>query len=337
MSRYALTDEEVKQDITLNKDVIRLTARVNDFIKETNQQTGSKKRADWSNADKKNLESPRTKLKRKRRILKIQLTRAKFIHLNTLLEKCLVIDEEGVLTLNEDLIDIPKRPSKVEKEEKEETDNADEENNEENEKEDELLYEEDQAADYVQNGQNVIPSNDEIITGDDRNNDLRAEDISILINLQHRILGKNICEWCIEEKKVSKEYSGASALANHLFQSQAAKDTWEKMGKKKDDIHLNIERWVKKVEVEKKIDGKIGCPKRTCKFAKKSFQAVEDHLKKKHWEQERTVNLTQEESMQEVLKYFDDYFHGYEIADEFTGDVLKKWEATRDKHRKSSK
>ncbi|GAA5810907.1 hypothetical protein MFLAVUS_004335 [Mucor flavus] len=121
MSRYALTDEEIKQDITLNKDVIRLTAR------------------------------------------------------------CLVIDEEGVLTLNEDLIDIPKRPSKVEKdkisedkdnetddvaeEEKEETDNTDEENNEENEEEDELLYEEDQAADCVQNGQNVIPSNDEIITG----------------------------------------------------------------------------------------------------------------------------------------------------------------------------
>ncbi|GAA5799398.1 hypothetical protein HPULCUR_004813 [Helicostylum pulchrum] len=81
----------------------------------------------------------------------------------------------------------------------------------------------------------------------------------------------------------------------------------------------------------------MGCPKRTCKFAKKSLKAVEDYLKKKHWEQERTVNLTQEESMQEVVKYFDDYFRGYEITDEFTGDVLKKWEATRDKHRKTKK
>lgn len=86
----------------------------------------------------------------------------------------MIIDEEGVLTLNEDLIDIPKRPSTVEKDKisedvNNETEDAPEEENEEaeeNEEEDEITYEEDQVADYITSSQGEeTPGHDAVIEG----------------------------------------------------------------------------------------------------------------------------------------------------------------------------
>lgn len=80
--------------------------------------------------------------------------------MNTLLENSLVLGANNNLVLDEDSLQISKRPVEID------DDNAGKDDEvEEEEEADNVQNEEDQAADYVRNGQNVIPSNDDIITG----------------------------------------------------------------------------------------------------------------------------------------------------------------------------
>ncbi|KAI9268370.1 hypothetical protein EDC94DRAFT_581908 [Helicostylum pulchrum] len=136
--------------------------------------------------------------------------------------KALVLGANNNLVLDEDSLQISKRPVEIDDDNAVKDDEVEEE-----EEADNVQNEEDQAADYVRNGQNVIPSNDDIITvGNDKNNDLCAADILTVINLQYRILGKNICERCREQYNDSQEYQGVMTLAMRLFESQASIHSW---------------------------------------------------------------------------------------------------------------
>lgn len=170
--RYALTDEEIETGVEQHEDVILLNEKVKQYIIENCKFYGSDKRSKWSSDDKKQLQTLRTQLKRRRRLLKIQLTREKFVHLTTLLENCLVLDSNNNLVLDEDLIQIPKRSVEIDKDNASTDDRAEEEEaddvqNEEDEDdiEAEILYEEDQAADCARSTLSPeIPTEDTVIT-----------------------------------------------------------------------------------------------------------------------------------------------------------------------------
>ncbi|KAI8049333.1 hypothetical protein BDF21DRAFT_468978 [Thamnidium elegans] len=185
--RYALTDEELETGIDQREDVLRLDEQLRGYLTEKkNRLYGSNKQNKWSSNEKKQLEILQTQLKRQKKLLKIQLTPAKFLHLNTLLEDNLKLDFNNKLVLDEVSLKIPKRP--VEADDNDETDEdleekADEGNEEdEDDIESEILYEEDQAADYANSTLNSeIPIADTVLTAED---DLRLIDIQALINLQ---------------------------------------------------------------------------------------------------------------------------------------------------------
>ncbi|KAI8095544.1 hypothetical protein BDF21DRAFT_489067 [Thamnidium elegans] len=345
--RYYLATVEIRAGVDEDEDVMALKTQRTDFIESTNKRLGFKSKLRWPADERKELLRLNRIYKQIRRNLIQRLTREKLLRVNEQLPDCIEV-RDGVNVLNEDLINVPRRPvvNRLIEQDTDEEDDGDEEDvggeeddgeeeddggNEEQpgepflsnkeledfEKtdiEEDILYEESQAADIISSQED--PVEDATVEVDDNQSvlDARFTDIQNLINIRPRPTGKNICEWCVEQYHRSEEYQGPMTLAMHLFESQASKDTWSNIGKRNNGMHSNIERWIKKVGVKRLAERREGRPIiRSCKFSSTTATAVRTHLRRSHWAQKESANLDEKESMEEAIKYFAEYFPSFKI------------------------
>ncbi|KAG2233675.1 hypothetical protein INT48_009419 [Thamnidium elegans] len=322
--RYYLATVEIRAGVDEDEDVMTLKTQRTDFIESTNKRLGFKSKLRWPADERKELLRLNRIYKQIRRNLIQRLTREKLLRVNEQLPDCIEV-RDGVNVLNEDLINVPRRPvpgepflSNKELEDFEKVFDSPNEEDSSDEKdydiEEDILYEESQAADIISSQED--PVEDATVEVDDNQSvlDARFTDIQNLINIRPRPTGKNICEWCVEQYHRSEEYQGPMTLAMHLFESQASKDTWSNIGKRNNGMHSNIERWIKKVGVKRLAERREGRPIiRSCKFSSTTATAVRTHLRRSHWAQKESANLDEKESMEEAIKYFAEYFPSFKI------------------------
>ncbi|KAI7888266.1 uncharacterized protein EV154DRAFT_566511 [Mucor mucedo] len=146
ISRYKLTVEEISDGIDGDEKVTNLFNARADFIKELIKKYGSASRDNWTDEEIKDLLKHNRLYKQARRVVTVRLTREKFQRLYEMAPRFLEVDENGTAILNENAIDLPKRPDPTlpEQHANAEDDDSD---NQEGKSDDEAGNDDDEAGD----------------------------------------------------------------------------------------------------------------------------------------------------------------------------------------------
>ncbi|KAI7887910.1 uncharacterized protein EV154DRAFT_484628 [Mucor mucedo] len=110
ISRYYLTEEEERDDVDTDERVQHTFNTKETFVKNLMKKYGSKARKHWSKQEKQDLEEHNRKYEQARRVVFVRLTRVKLLRLYGQVNQALRLNDQGVRYLDEESIDIPKRP-----------------------------------------------------------------------------------------------------------------------------------------------------------------------------------------------------------------------------------
>lgn len=104
---FNLTDEEIDAGINKNPVIFETEKIRSDLSASLNKKYGNRK--DWPEEDKKEFLALNQKYKQQRRIFRTRLMREKLTNLHNSVTAHMVPGEDGVMTMDEDSIDLPKR------------------------------------------------------------------------------------------------------------------------------------------------------------------------------------------------------------------------------------